>query len=453
LKILLISPKKNDFDDACPGWLRIPQLPLSILAALTPPEHEVVTVEEEFEPLPADEDWDLVGITSMTATAPRAYELAPLFRRNGTKVILGGIHPSVMPEEAARYADSVVIGEAEGIWPQVLHDAQHNQLQKFYRNFQPDITESPLPLRKKRRSLFGFPPYVMPIMFSRGCPNDCEFCCVHMVYGRKQRFIPVENVVADIERSGTRKLMFLDDNIGGRRSYAMKLFEAIRPLKVGWLGQASVRFILDDEMFNAALQSGLQGLFLGVETVEPDALKTMTKSLPTIELYEKAIKRCRSVGVAFHASLIFGLDEQSPEVFDHTLDFLIRNRVPSISANILTPYPGTRLYERLEREGRILHKNWSYYDHTTVSYQPRNMEPEELAEKYLDFRSRFFSYSSMLKRLWAQLRVKPLIFLGMNLAYRKTTKHLREHYQRYFEWLREHRRARSLQDSRVSALS
>jgi radical SAM superfamily enzyme YgiQ (UPF0313 family) len=438
MKVLFISPKKNGTDDAAPGWLRLPQLPLSILAALTPAEHEVVKVEEEYEPLPLDENWDVVGITAMTATAPRAYELAQLFRKNGTKVILGGIHPSVLPEEAAQFADAVVVGEAEGIWPKVLLDAQRNQLNRFYHNWQPDISESPLPLRHMNSSVLGrLPSFVTPIMFSRGCPNDCEFCCVHRVYGRRQRFIPVERIIEDIERCGARRLMFLDDNIGGTRSYALRLFEALQPLKVQWCGQASVRFILDDELFGAALRSGLKGLFVGVETIEADARRKMRKSLDSVELYEKAIKRCRCAGIMFHASLIFGLDEQTPHVFDRTLDFLIRNKVPSISPNILTPYPGTLLFDRLMREGRILHTNWHYYDHLMVSYRPKNMEPEELAEKYLDFRQKFFSYSSIIKRGWAQLRVAPLIYVALNLAYRKTTRLYKENSRKYFRWLRQ----------------
>jgi radical SAM superfamily enzyme YgiQ (UPF0313 family) len=435
LRILLVSPKSN-FPDVTPGWLCIPQLPLSILAALTPPENEVVMVEEEREHLPLGENWDVVGISAMTATAPRAYEVASLFKQNGAKVILGGIHPSVLPQEAAQFADAVVVGEAEGVWEQVLHDARRNQLRKVYHNLQPDISESPLPVRNKARSIFGLPPYVMPIMFSRGCPNDCEFCCVHTVYGRRQRFLPIETILQDIRRSGARKLLFLDDNIGGRRSYAMRLFHSLRPLNVTWLGQATVNLILDDELFGAAVRSGLRGLFLGVESIEPEALRKMKKSLSSIELYEKAIRRCHAAGVAFHASLIFGLDEQTPHVFERTLDFLLRNSVPSISANILTPYPGTRLFERFARERRILHTNWSYYDHTTVCYQPRNMAPEELTEKYLDFRRKFFSYSSIIRRGYAQLRVAPLIYLGMNVAYRKTTRLLEEHYREYFRWLR-----------------
>ncbi len=440
MRILLISPKSN-FPDVTPGWLRIPELSLSIVAALTPPGHEVVMVEEEVASLPTNELWDVVGITTMTATAPRAYELASLFRRNGSKVILGGIHASVMPDEAAQFADAVVIGEAEGIWPEVVRDAERNRLKKFYRNWKPDISQSPLPIRKKKRSMLGIPPYVMPIMFSRGCPNDCEFCCVHVVYGRRQRFIPVESIIEDIRRSNTKRIMFLDDNLGGNRSYAMQLFQALRPLKVQWLGQASVRFILDDELFYAAVQAGCKGLFIGVESIEKDVLKKMRKSLPRLELYEEAIRRCRAAGIIFHASLIFGMDEQTPRVFDHTIDFLVRNSVPSISPNILTPYPGTRLFDRLMREERILHTNWSYYDHTTVSFQPKNMSPEELAERYLDFREKIFSHSSIIHRFPAQLRVKPLMYLGMNLAYRKTTKLFKEHYSNYFKWLHEQKNA------------
>jgi radical SAM superfamily enzyme YgiQ (UPF0313 family) len=436
MRILLVSPKSN-FPDATPGWMRIPQLTLPILAALTPPEHEVSMVEEEFEPLPLDGDWDVVGITAMTATAPRAYELASLFRHNGSKVILGGIHPSVLPDEAARFGDAVVVGEAEGVWDQVLRDVQRNTLGKFYHNSQPDLAGSPLPVRRRMRSVLRLPFFVIPVLASRGCPYDCEFCCVHSVYGRRQRHIPIERLIEDIRRSGARRVMFLDDNIGGDRSHTMQLITALKPLKVSWYAQASVRFILDDELFDAAVRSGLEALFVGVESVDPEARKKIRKSLSSIHLYEKAIERCRSAGVFFHASLIFGLDEDTPHVFERTLEFLLRHSVPSISPCILTPYPGTRLFERLMRERRVLHTNWSYYDHTTVCYRPKNMDPEELAEKYLEFRNRFFSYSSFIKRGYAQLRVSPFIYFGSNLVYRKTTRLMKEHFRNYFNWLRQ----------------
>jgi radical SAM superfamily enzyme YgiQ (UPF0313 family) len=408
-------------------------------------------VEEEFERLPLEESWDVVGITAMTATAPRAYELASLFKRNGTKVILGGIHPSVLPDEAALFGDTVVVGEAEGVWKQVLYDARRNQLKKFYHNSQPDLSESPLPVRRRIRSILGMQFYVMPIMASRGCPYDCEFCCVHNVYGRRQRHLPIEHIVEDIRRSGAKRVMFLDDNIGGVRSYALRLFAALKALKVSWYGQTSVRFILDDELFDAAVRSGLEALFVGVESVDPEARKKMSKSLVPIDLYEQAIKCCRSAGVIFHASFIFGLDEDTPCVFDRTLEFLLRNSVPSISPCILTPYPGTALFDRLMREGRILHTNWSYYDHTTVCYQPKHMDPEELAEKYLDFRQRFFSYSSIVRRGYGQLRVAPLTYLGMNLAIQRTTKLMEEHFRNYSKWLRGQRNVPTLDRIKVPA--
>jgi radical SAM superfamily enzyme YgiQ (UPF0313 family) len=397
-------------------------------------------VEEEFERLPLDDHWDVVGITAMTANALRAYELASIYRHNGARVILGGIHPSILPEEAAQFADAVVVGEAEGVWQQVLYDVQWNQLRKFYHNLQPDLSNSPLPVRPRMRSILELPFFIIPIIASRGCPYDCEFCCVHKVYGRRQRHIPIENIVEDIRRTGSRHVMFLDDNLGGERSFTMQLIAAIKPLKVCWYGQVPARFILDDELFDAAVRSGLEAVFVGVESIELEANKRMHKSLPSIDLYEKAIERCRSAGVIFHASLVFGLDEETPYVFERTLEFLLRNSVPSISPCILTPYPGTPLFERLMGERRILHTNWSYYDHTTVCYQPKNMEPEELAEKYLDFRKRFFSCASIMQRGYAQLHVAPLIYLGSNLAYRKTTKLMKEHFDNYFKWLHRQKR-------------
>jgi radical SAM superfamily enzyme YgiQ (UPF0313 family) len=448
MKILLVVPRSK-FPDTTPRWLRVPQLTLPILEGLTPSEHEVLTVEEEFEPLPIDQHWDVVGITAMTANAPRAYELASFFRQNGAKVILGGIHPSVLPDEAARFGDAVFVGEAEGMWDQVLSDVQRNQLRKFYRNSQPDISESPLPVRRKIRSILGMPSFVMPIMASRGCPYDCEFCCVHSVYGRKQRHIPIEHIVEDIRRTGAKRVLFLDDNIGGVRPYTMQLIAALKPLKVSWYGQAAARFILDDELFDAAVRSGLKALFIGVESIEPEARKRMTKSVASTHLYEKAIQRCSSAGVFFHASVIFGLDEDTPYVFERTLEFMVRNSVPSISANILTPYPGTNLFKRLIREGRILHTNWSYYDHTTVCYQPKNMDPEELAEKYLDFRNRFYSYSSIIQRGYVQLRVTPIVYLPANIAYRKTTKRMKEHFRNYFNWLRQQKSVPTLDGMKV----
>lgn len=435
MKILLLSPKARENDISVPAWTRLPQLSLPLLAGLTPGKHDVVTAEEADGPLPEKEHFDVVGISTMTATAPRAYELARKYMARGSKVILGGIHPSVMPQEAKVYADAVVVGEAEGLWPHILDDIENGTLKKIYRNWQPDISDSPAPKYKRRRSFLGFPPYLTPVMFSRGCPNDCEFCSVHRIYGRKPRFLPVESVVRDIKKSGSKKLIFLDDNIGGIRSYAMDLFKAVEPLKVKWIGQAAARMMLDDELFDAALRSGCVGLFVGVESIEPAALGKFSKSLASISLYEEAIKRCRETGVLFQGSFIFGLDDQSPDVFDHTLDFLIRNRMPLISANILTAYPGTFLFDRFIREERLLHTNWSYFDHLTVSFRPKNMQPEELSEKFFDFRDKFFSLPSIWQRAMAQTKMRQWLSLWVNLGFRRMTSVYRARSRDYFKWL------------------
>ncbi len=435
MRILLMSPRSS-ITQRTSSWLRIPQLSLSVLAGLTPPGHDVSIVEEEFESTPSAEHWDLVGMTTMTASSMRAYRLARRFQECGAKVVLGGVHPSVLPDEASQHADAIVIGEAEGVWPQVVSDAQHNRLQRVYHNEQPDLSMSPFPIRKTPRRLFGLPPYVMPVMSTRGCPYNCEFCCVHRLYGHKVRHVPIPHIVSDISRNEPKLIMFLDDNIGADRAYSLALFEAVRPLGKHWCGQTTLRFILDKDLFPAAVRSGLKGVFVGVETIEPEAQAGLRKSLGSMREYDEAVRRCRAAGVLFHASLIFGLDGQTPRVFERTLDFLARNSVSSISANMLTPYPGTRLFDRLKRENRILHTNWTYYDHQTVCFQPKNMSVEELGEKHLAFCREFLSWSSIARRLPAQLGNMPLLYLGMNLAMRRSMKHL-EHRQRdYLNWLR-----------------
>jgi radical SAM superfamily enzyme YgiQ (UPF0313 family) len=407
-----------------------------MLAGLTPPGHDVSIIEEEFESPPSAEHWDLVGMTTMTANSARAYRLARRFRECGAKVVLGGVHPSVLPNEASKHADAIVIGEAEGVWEQVVSDAQHNRLQRVYQNEQPDLSRSPFPIRKTLRRIFGLPPYVMPIMSTRGCAYNCEFCCVHRVYGHKARHVPIPHIVSDISRNDPKLIMFLDDNIGADRAYSLAMFEAIRPLRKRWCGQATLRFILDEDLFAAAVGSGLRGVFVGVETIEPEARAGLRKSLGSVREYDEAVRRCRAAGVMFHASLIFGLDDQTPRVFERTLDFLARNSVPSISANMLTPYPGTQLFDRLKRDNRILHTNWTYYDHQTVCFQPKNMSVEELGERHLAFCREFLSWSSIARRLPAQWGNMPLLYLGMNMAMRRSVTDLTHRRRNYLTWLR-----------------
>jgi len=415
MKILLISPSTRP-DSKTAAALMIPQLGLHILEGLTPPEHEVKIVEEEVEDINIDEPCDLVGISCMTANAPRAYRLADEFRQRGRKVVLGGVHPSILPDEAIRHADAVVVGEAEGLWNEVLADASSGALRHRYHRPETDL-EKYIPMRKgsfARKSLFN----ILPVMTTRGCPFNCDFCSVSHLFGKRIRHLPVVNVVRFIQETGAKRYLFLDDNIIGDPRYARELFAGIKPLGIKWVGQASVSFSRNRELMKLAAESGCGGLFFGVESVSAAQLQKMRKSLKDIALVEDAIKRVRDAGILFHASLIFGFDEDTKAVFPETLEFLTRNKIGTATFNVLTPYPGTRVYEQFRREGRLLTDDWRYYDHATVVFRPRNMSPYELQKGKTWVKREFSSLSSILRRLPANM-LHPFIYAAMNLAIRK----------------------------------
>ena len=418
MKILLISPLK-DLISRTPKSLMIPQLALHILEGLTPSEHQVKTVEEEIADINLDEECDLVGISCMTSNAPRAYYLAQEFKKREKTVVLGGVHPTILPDEALSNADSVVVGEAEGVWEQLLEDFQFGKLKKIYHVPIPPldryISMEHRKLTKKR--LFN----VIPVMTTRGCPYNCEFCCVSNIYGTKIRHVPVENVVRDIKESGGKIFIFLDDNIIGHSEYAKKLFKAIKPLKITWIGQASISFVQDSELMTLAAESGCGALFIGVETISKNQLKRMRKSFNEIIKVEEAIKKVKDLGIHFHASMVFGFDDDTKAVFPETLKFLMKNKISTASFNVLTPYPGTKVYEQFKEEGRLLTTDWKYYDHKTVVFKPKHMTPYELQEGKTWVKKEFSKFSSILKRLPQNIS-HPLLYLAMNFATRKSVK-------------------------------
>src|SRR3990172_8193142 len=378
MKLLLVSPCQYEhrrFSNS----IRIPQISLNIIAALTPTNYEIKIVEEELEDVNYDEDCDIVGISTMTANAPRAYKMAMEFKKRGRTVVIGGVHPTVLPHESIRYADAVVIGEAEDTWGILLRDFEQGKLQRFYTSSQPDASLCPLPRRElssKTKGLFN----VMPVVTTRGCPYDCDFCCVSQFFGKKLRSLPVEKVVEDIIASKGKKFLFLDDNIIGHPKYAKELFKALIPLKIKWVGQASVSFVKDTELMKLAAESGCIVLFFGLESVSTSTLSKMRKSIKDLTDNEEAIKKVRDFGIVFHASMVFGFDDDDRSIFDETLEFLMKNRIASVTFNILTPYPGTRIYNKFKEEGRLLTEKWQYYDHNTVVFKPKNMSPQELLE-------------------------------------------------------------------------
>lgn len=419
MNILLISPAVDSEKRTNKG-LMMPQLSLYILQGLTPAEHNVHIIEEETTDVDLDQECDLVGISCMTANAPRAYDLCSEFKKRGRTVILGGVHPSILPDEALQYADSVVIGEAEGTWEKVLEDAQNNNLQQTYHNPEPDLNRYvPKDFSQiMNKRLFN----LIPIMTTRGCPYNCEFCCVSNLFGKKIRHIPVENVVRDIKESGAKNFMFLDDNIIGDPKYAKALFRALKPLNIKWVGQSSINLLVkDQELIQLAAESGCRVLFFGFESVSEEQMKAMHKSFKEIEELESAIKHVKKMGILVHASIVFGFDNDTKETFQETREFLERNKVSTVSFNVLTPYPGTQVFDQFKAENRLTTTDWQYYDHNTVVYQPKHMTPYELQINKTQTRQKFYRIPSVLKRLWDNL-YNPLIYFVMNIGHIKQSK-------------------------------
>lgn len=383
-----------------------PRLSLPLLASLTPPEIQVEIIDEHFEDIPFDAPADLIGIGFMTLHAPRAYQIGDEFRKRGKKVVMGGIHASTLPEEALEHADAVVVGEAEGIWPQVLEEFRNGKMGGIYRSPQfPSLKGLPLPrydlLKRDRYRLFKFN---FPIQAGRGCPYNCEFCSVTKFFGSQYRWRPVEEVVREVQQSKLKKIFFVDDNIISNRAYARELFKALIPLKLRWAGQASINVARDDELLKLAAESGCGLLCIGVESITTSNLaglgKTMFKSEEISELFSKIRKR----GILIRASIIFGLDNDDPDVFRRTAEFLIREKVAYADFYILTPLPGTECRRKLNEQGRILDFDWSHYDGLHAVIQPRKMGVEQLRKGLWDAYSEFYAFPNIFKRILGKER-------------------------------------------------
>ena len=415
MKILLVSPCQ-DITRKTPAAIQIPEIALQVLAALTPEHHDVRIVLEEFDDLDFSAEPDLVGLSLMTANAPRGYMIADHFRAKGAKVVIGGMHASVLPDEAQQHADAVVVGEGEPVWPDVVADAEAGRLKPLYKADGPaDLTRVPHPRRDLVRGKRFM--NLNPVMTTRGCPYACEFCSVSSVYGRKIRNFPLDWVVDDVKLSGRKYHLILDDNVVGRPDYALELFKALKPLKIKWVGQSSMSLANREDLLRAAYDSGCRGLFFGLETVSEESMKRMKKCFRDLQDLADGVRRIQASGVRFHASVVFGFDTDGTAIFDDTLEFLMKCRVHSATFNILTPYPGTAVYETFKGEGRLLTEDWQHYDHSTVVFQPARMTPRELAEGQLRVRRAFYGLRSIAKRLLHHKR-SPVLFTAMNLAQR-----------------------------------
>lgn len=383
---------------------RMEPLQLGILAALTPPDIDVVMYDDRMEQIPYDEPTDLVAITVETFTARRAYEIREEFRKRGVQTVMGGMHAMLIPEEVAEHCDCVIVGDAEPVWETMLCDFRHGRLKKRYDAVQPECPQINVITRRDIFEGKGYLPITL-LQFSRGCSHRCSFCASSVYFGAHHYCRPVEDVIREIKEQKRKLLFFVDDNIVCNHEKAKELFRALIPLKIHWVSQGSMDMLNDKELMELMVKSGCLGLVIGFESISPECIAQMNKHTNkkgSGEMYQEEIRQLRKWGLQTWAAFTVGHDGDTVESIRATCDFAIKNKFTFAAFNILMPYPNTPLYEKMKQEGRLLYdgKWWLHEDYrfNYASIVPQNMTAEKLTEVSFECRRRFNSLRSIIKR-------------------------------------------------------
>jgi len=423
MKLKLIMPRAKRLAKKSSRWL-MPPFGLTMIAALTPKTFKVSLEDENVEELNLAEEVDLVGISSFTTNVERGYEIADIYRNRGTPVVMGGFHVSAMPEEALQHADAVLIGEAEKIWGTLLDDFQAGKMKRVYKAESFHSLEGlPRPRLDLLSPSWGYwrPPWLGMVQSSRGCPYQCEFCSTSVFWGHKFRSRPTDEVVEEVRSLGIRFLFFVDDDIAGTPSNTKILFEKMIPLKIRWASQAGIGIAKDDELLSLAQRSGCRYLLVGFESVEERSLEAIHKGQNKPSQYKELIRKIHDHGIVVQASMVVGLDYDFKEVFQKIDSFFKEADVDIIRLGILCPFPGTKIRDRFEKEGRITSSDWSNYMLAGVNYLPQRMSQQELYDGYTWLLKKNTSYGAILKRTFKALMSgrNAAITLGLNLGQRR----------------------------------
>ena len=422
-RVLFLLPALETARNGPSGQIKyslFPPLSLLTLAGLTPADRwDRVVRDEHVEDVELDEPFDLVAMTVYASSANRAYELSARYRARGAKVVLGGIHPTAMPDEASAHADAVCTGPAEPVWAEILCDAEAGKLKRVYRGepkgsaaMQPAV--APRHLANPRAYLVR-----NTMVSSRGCPHACDFCYKSGFWGaRYWEGRPLADVERELASFEGKFVFFLDDNFLAGRSRAREIFAVLRSLGMKWQAGSSIDVAEDPVFLDEAYEAGCRSLFIGIESVSRESLRAVHKGVAARADYAQSIRRIHDAGIMINGSFVLGIDTDSPDVFDRTVEFAVAHGVETVTFHIMTPYPGTRLYERMSADGRLLTRDWRLYDTGHAVFRPARMSATALEDGYHRAYEEFYTWGSIFRRSMGL--ANPLKRIVYNAAWRKS---------------------------------
>lgn len=398
MKVKMILPSLTEAEN--PYWRPIkyslfPPLGLATLAAYLSEEYEIEIIDQHVETLNIEDRPDLVVIQVYITNAYRAYKIADYYREKGSYVILGGLHVTSLPDEAMMHADSIFLGPGEETFPEFLNDFKHNCTKKIYFSAKRTLTKLP-PIR---RDLIKRNRYLVPnsIVVTRGCPHHCNFCYKDAFFKGGKSFYTqmVDDALAEIDRLHGKHLYFLDDHLLGNEKFASELFEGMKGMNRVFQAAATIDSVIRGNLIEKAAEAGLRSLFVGFETFSSNNLMQSNKKQNLERDYISGVNRLHSLGIMINGSFVFGLDEDDKDVFKKTVEWGVKNAITTSTYHILTPYPGTKLYEDMQKENRIITSNWDLYDTRNVVYKTKNLSPQELKDGYDWAYREFYSWSNI----------------------------------------------------------